>query len=191
MTRGKPRENAILKSTFELLETGGYAALTMDAVAAHAQASKATLYRRWRGKAELVKAALDSLDAEHNATVPDTGALRSDLLAVMKALRDKASAPYVAVMRDLVQAKRYDTALANLLRQHTDSEALSPFALVLDRAVERKLLPATARTGLVHDVAEAMILRQLQMEAPFDRAFMVRVVDDVLLPLLQHQRGRA
>jgi hypothetical protein len=43
----------------------------------------------------------------------------------------------------------------------------------------------------VHDVAEAMILRQLQLEAPFNRVFIARVVDDLLLPLLHMKRSRA
>jgi AcrR family transcriptional regulator len=191
MARGKPREEAILSSTIELLKSVGYVALTMDGVAAHARASKATLYRRWRGKPELVKAALDSVDAARCQVVPDTGALRSDLIATMAALREQASAPYVAMMQDLVHAARHDTALERLLHQHAETEELSPFSLVLNRAVERKQLPRSAPRALVHDVAEAMILRQLQLGAPFDRAFIVRVVDEVLLPLLRGKRSRA
>lgn len=189
MARGKPRENAILSSTIELLGELGYAALTMDAVAARAHASKATMYRRWRGKPELVKAALDSLDADHNATIPDTGALRSDLVGVMRALREKATAPYVAMMEDLAHCARREPALAAALRSHTAAEQLSPFAVVLQRAVARKRLPSSAPTALVHDVAEALILRQLNTASPFDDAFICRVVDDVLLPLLRRKRG--
>ena len=51
----------------------------MDAVAAAARASKATLYRRWNGKVALVIDALISQKAPHD--VPDTGSLRGDLLA--------------------------------------------------------------------------------------------------------------
>jgi len=191
MARGKPREDAILRSTLELLEAGGYAALTMDAVASHARASKATLYRRWRGKPELVKAALDSLDAARARAVPDTGALRSDLLATMATLREQAGASYVAMMQDLVHASRHDSALASALRHHAKTEELSPFTLVLNRAVERRQLPARAPRALVHDVAEAMILRQLTLREPFDQAFMVRVVDEVLLPLLASEKSPA
>jgi hypothetical protein len=146
------------------------------------------MYRRWRGKPELVKAALDALDARDNAAIPDTGALRSDLVAVMEAMRDKASAPYVAMIQDLVMSSRRDPALAALLRAHVEDDELSPFHAVLLRAVERKRLSADAPTELVHDVAEAMVLRQLQTGAPFDDAFIARVVDDVLLPLLRRKR---
>ncbi len=190
MARGKPRADAILTATIELLAETGYAALTIDAVAARAHASKATVYRRWRGKPALIKAALDSLDAEHNAAIPDTGALRSDLVSVMQAMRDKATAPYVAMIQDLVHSARRDLALAAALQSHTEAEQLSPFAIVLRRAVARKRLSAAAPTALVHDVAEAMILRQLQTASPFDDAFISRVVDQLLLPLLRQKRSR-
>ncbi len=184
MVRGKAREEALLTATIQLLTSVGYEALTMDAVAAHARASKATLYRRWAGKAELVKAALDSLDETDNDAIPETGRLRSDLLAVMHALRDKASASYVRLLQDLVHAARRDPQLAQLLRAHTEANELSPFDVVLRRAIGKKQLSSKAPLELVHDVAEAMILRQLQLEAPFDDAFVLRVVDGVLLPLL-------
>ena len=190
MVRGKAREEAILSSTIALLGELGYDAITMDAVAARAHASKATMYRRWRNKAELVKAALDALDAKDNSLIPDTGALRSDLVAVMRAARDKATAPYMAMILDLVVAARRDPALAASLRAHIEDEELSPFRVVLQRAVQRRALPAGAPTELVHEVAEAMISRQLQAGSPFDDTFILRVVDDVLLPLLGKKRRR-
>jgi AcrR family transcriptional regulator len=190
MVRGQPREDALLRATIELLGEVGYEALTVDAVAARARASKATIYRRWRNKAELVKAALDSLDAEHNAAIPDTGALRSDLVAVMAAVREKATGAYVAMINDLIVAARRDEALAAALKSHVENEALSPFQAVLCRAIERGRLPADAPAGLVHDVAEAMVLRRLQTGAPFDDAFIDKVVDGVLLPLLRRRKRK-
>src|SRR5205814_8700474 len=89
VVRGEQREQALLAATVHLLAEVGYQALTMDAVAARAQASKATIYRRWRNKAQLGKAALDRADAAYNAAVPETGSLRGDLLAVLAALREK------------------------------------------------------------------------------------------------------
>src|SRR4249919_3462855 len=53
------RETEILDATLELLATAGYDRLTMDGVAAAAKASKATLYRRWTSKAELVIDAIE------------------------------------------------------------------------------------------------------------------------------------
>jgi AcrR family transcriptional regulator len=184
MVRGKPREDAILAAAREELLATGYANLTMDAVAARARSSKATIYRRWRNKAQLVKAVLDGLDADDGAAIPVTGALRSDLVAVMRAIRRKASAPYVAMITDLVLASKRDAALAQALGEHVDDESLSPFHEVLARHFSQK----QADFQLIHDVAEALVIRQLQ-RGPLNDAFIRRVVDRVLVPLLEAGRG--
>ena len=162
----------------------GYPALTMDAVAARANASKATIYRHWRNKAALVRAALDAYDAEQNSVIPDTGDLRRDLLAVLEMLRAKASDRFNAIVSSLVAASRHDRELAATLREHIDDEELSPFHDALHRAIGRGDLPPDTDTALIHDVAEAMILRQLQIGSGLDDAFATRLVDDVLLRLL-------
>ncbi|MFE3059232.1 TetR/AcrR family transcriptional regulator [Nocardia sp. NPDC059239] len=187
MVRGQQRVDAILAATVELVAERGYPALTMDAVAARANASKATIYRRWRNKAELIKAALDAHDAQQNADIPDTGSLRGDLVAVLETLRDKASDQIAAMIEGLIAAMRHDPELAAALREHTENEELSPFHDALHRAIARGELPGDTDTELIHDVAEAMIMRQLQIGAPFDAAFIGRLVDDVLLVLLQHR----
>jgi len=183
VVRGKEREDAILAAVIELVAEVGYAGLTMDAVAAKARASKATIYRRWRNKAQLVKAALDAYDARQNEGLPDTGELRGDLYAVMRTLRDRASESYLAMINGLIAAAKHDEELATALREHVANEELSPFLVSLQRAVDRGELPPDADSELVHDVAEAMIMRQLST-GTFDEEFIARVVDDVLLVLL-------
>src|ERR1700759_5179485 len=54
------REEEILDATVAVVAELGYDRLTMDAVATAAKASKATLYRRWSTKAELVVDAVSS-----------------------------------------------------------------------------------------------------------------------------------
>ncbi|ONI79503.1 TetR family transcriptional regulator [Actinosynnema sp. ALI-1.44] len=185
MVRGEERERAILDATTELVSEVGYQAMTMDAVAARARASKATIYRRWRNKAELVKAALDVHDAEFNLTIPDTGELRADLVEVVRAARNKATDRFLGLLNALISAARYDPELAAALREHQEDDELSPFAACLQRAVARGDLPPDVDMTLVHDVAEALIMRQLAIDVPFDDAFIARVVDRVLLPLIQ------
>jgi AcrR family transcriptional regulator len=179
MVRGKAREDAILHATLEQLAERGYDALTIDEVASRASASKATIYRRWRNKAELVRAALDALDARE-AEIAETGSLRSDLLAVVDGLRQKATARYLAMIQDLMLAAKRDPALAKELDEHVATEQLSPFHRVLERHVR----PDAVDFQLVHDVAEAMVLRQIQAGKRLDPAFARRLVDDVLLPLI-------
>ncbi|MEV6608038.1 TetR/AcrR family transcriptional regulator [Kutzneria sp. NPDC051319] len=184
MVRGKEREDAILAATIELVGEVGYGALTMDGVAARAQASKATIYRRWRNKAQLVKAALDAYDARQNEAILDAGELREDLYAVMRALRERVSGSYLAMINGLIAAAKHDPELDAALQEHVADEELSPFLVSLQRAVDRGELPADADSELVHDVAEALIMRQVTTGV-FDEEFIRRVVDDVLLVLLR------
>src|SRR4051794_16666540 len=78
--RGRPRSStadaAIRQATVDLLHKEGYADLTMTGVAALAGVSTATLYRRWRSKAELVISTLEVMSPREE--LPDTGSLRAD-----------------------------------------------------------------------------------------------------------------
>ena len=74
------REAEILDAALELLASSGYDRLTMDAVASAAKASKATLYRRWDTKAELVVDALSRAKGAPQLEPIDTGSLRGDLI---------------------------------------------------------------------------------------------------------------
>ena len=71
----------MLAVTLRLLQEHGYDGLTVDAVASAARASKATVYRRWPSKAELVLAAFIE-GVRQVAVPPNTGTLRGDLLTV-------------------------------------------------------------------------------------------------------------
>ncbi|MCP2338936.1 TetR/AcrR family transcriptional regulator [Actinomadura rupiterrae] len=83
---GRPRsaekDAAILRSALELLASHGYTRMTLDQVAAAAGVSKSTVFLRWKTKADLLTAALESvrmMDAP-----PLTGDVRSDLVAILE-----------------------------------------------------------------------------------------------------------
>jgi AcrR family transcriptional regulator len=86
--RGRPRseaaDRAILRAATDLLAERGLAGMSMEEVAARAGVGKATVYRRWRSRGAL---ALDAFMAEFQALqpLPDTGTLRGDLLAALRA----------------------------------------------------------------------------------------------------------
>jgi AcrR family transcriptional regulator len=184
-TRGKPRERAILSAVIDLLGEAGYEAMTMDAVAARARASKTTIYRRWPGKAELVRAAVDAYVAGRVLSVCDSGGLRGDLLAVMRAMRGHLTPEFLAMMSGLVHAMRADRELAGSLRSLFEEDSVSE--QIVGRAVARAELPPSAAgklAHLMHEVIEAQILRQMMTSGALDDAFASHVVDDIVLPLL-------
>ncbi|HEV2258790.1 MAG TPA: TetR/AcrR family transcriptional regulator [Streptosporangiaceae bacterium] len=209
--RGEPRERAILSAVISLLGETGYEAMTMDAVAARAHASKTTIYRRWPGKAELVRAAVDAhitsrvlgtRDARardddgtrdgstRESGTRDAGSLRDDLLAVMNAMPGHLTPEFMAMMSGLVHAMRTDPQLAASLRSLFDRDAVAEH--IIGRAVRRGELPAAAAgplARLVHEVIEAQIFRQLMTGSGLDSAFAVHVVDDIIMPLLAGSAG--
>jgi AcrR family transcriptional regulator len=174
-----------LTAVISLLGEAGYEAMTMDAVAARAHASKATIYRRWPGKAELVRAAVDAHIAGRVPVDRDTGSLRGDLLAVLQAMRSHLTPEFMAMMSGLVHAMRTDSELAGRLRSLIDQDPVAE--QIIGRAVRRGELPAAAEqklASLVHEVIEAQLFRQLMTSAELDAAFARHVVDDVILPLV-------
>src|SRR5688500_6383330 len=73
-SRDPSRDGVIRAAILRLLADVGYGALTMDAVASEAGVGKATIYRRWRTKQDLVVDTISDLNRAE-ATPPDTGSL--------------------------------------------------------------------------------------------------------------------
>jgi AcrR family transcriptional regulator len=83
---GRPRsaraDLAILEAAIECFITDGFRGMSMDGVAARAVVGKATIYRRWNSKEELVVDAIASLKED----LPDfdTGTVRTDVIALTR-----------------------------------------------------------------------------------------------------------
>jgi AcrR family transcriptional regulator len=184
--RDQEREEAILRAALELLAEIGYDQLTMDAVAARARCSKATIYRRWPGKAELVTTAVRRQAAVAHAA-PDTGGLRSDLLEAVAAMRTSLVNQDAARIIGLMAAMRRDPALAEVVRDQVLASKREVFGAVVARAVTRGDLPATADHELLAEISSALLLSRLLVTGePLDPAFEQHLVDAVLMPVLQH-----
>ena len=100
-----PREAELLEVTLRLLQQEGYDGLTLDAVAATARASKATVYRRWPTKAELVLAAFIE-GVRQVAVAPETGTLRGDLMQLAEVCCDQAREHASTMRAVLVEVSR-------------------------------------------------------------------------------------
>ena len=86
--RGEELEAALLEAAWEELAEVGFAKLTMESVAARARTGVAVLYRRWPRKDDLVLAAIRHYGRTRPIDIPDTGSLRGDLIALMRAVSD-------------------------------------------------------------------------------------------------------
>ncbi|MDQ2727200.1 MAG: TetR/AcrR family transcriptional regulator [Actinomycetota bacterium] len=185
--RDESRHQAILDAAIELVAEVGYDRMSMDAVAARARASKATIYRRWPGKAELVVEAVHCCVEQDAADLlPDRGSLRADLLALLEHIRTGLEGTNGDLMFGLALAARSDPELGRVLREQLFEDKDRVAARIVERAVARREVGAGLRHGpaLVDELAPAaMIVRQLCGQ-PLDDAFLDHVTDDILLPLL-------
>ena len=179
------RELQILDATLEVLDEVGYDLLTMDAVATRAKASKATLYRRWKGKPELVVAAIMAHKGE--AVVPDTGSLRGDLLAAYCGSGGLNDPLAQSVLSAVVTAMVRDPEFAEVYRRDFIGPKVAASRAIYERARER---------GEVHPDADLSVLAPALAGIVLHRAFLLgdavtpellgRVLDEVVLPAALH-----
>jgi len=149
-TRGRPRSpeahRAILEATLDLLVEGGFRALSMDAVAALAGVGKATIYRRWRSKNELVAAAIETLSAAID--LADTGSLRGDYLALARQAMGTATTPLSTIVPRLLAEAAGDPDLHAIFLEHLVRPRRRALHTLVRRAEER----GEIRAGLDHEV---------------------------------------
>ncbi|WP_017612336.1 TetR/AcrR family transcriptional regulator [Nocardiopsis salina] len=183
--RGEALVAAILEATIAELEDHGYAALTMEKVAERAKASKASLYRRWPTRAELVLDAAYSI-APRPEIVPDGGSLREDLLYVLRRTAVTLSGPAGEALRGLMAEILPDPERTREVRAHTQGLGRQTMGEVVQRAVERgEIEPAAVRPRRL-DVGQALLRNHfLFHHEPIQDAMIVEIVDTVLLPLFR------
>ncbi len=141
---GRPRdpnaEQAILDATVAQLLEVGFGRLSVDAVAARAGVGKATIYRRWRSKDDLLHAAISRLDA--TGQVVDTGDLQSDLRTILRWLTAHFGNSNVADLMPLLVAEaRFDAGLRAV--QHSVARE--------GRGVVQQILELARRRGELRD----------------------------------------
>ncbi|MFH8796328.1 TetR/AcrR family transcriptional regulator [Streptomyces sp. NPDC017941] len=179
------REAELYEAVLDLLREVGYDGLTMDAVATRTRSSKATLYRQWGSKPELVARAL-----RHNKPVSvadiDTGSLRGDFLELVARTDDCQMERDNALMRGLFHAIHDNPELHKALRQLLIEPEITGLNALLRRAVERGEVAADnpALAYVTHMMLGGFVARELVEERTVDQAFLGRYVEAVILPAL-------
>ena len=178
------REAELYAAVLDLLREVGYDALTMDAVAVRARASKATLYRRWGSKPELVVKAL-----RHQKPVSigeiGTGSLRGDFHEMVMHADDCRMEQHTSLMRGLAMAVRGNADLLCALRELFEPETIG-LDRMLRRAVERGDIRADNPTleYVPQMLVGALVVRGLIDNQPPTQAFLTAYIDAVVLPAL-------
>jgi AcrR family transcriptional regulator len=188
--RGQPRRRgeelyaAIFEATLAELAEAGYSRLAMERIAARAGASKASLYRRWPSRAELVVAAL----GHHYGgpePAPDTGNLRDDVLALLRRGAARLNEIFGVAVRGLMAETLTDPDRTASLRANMFTSRSRLMREVLDRAAARgDISPAAVNPELV-ELAPALVDHHFLMHgAPIRDEVLTTIVDKILLPLL-------
>lgn len=177
------REAAIFDATMRMLATSGYDRLTMDAVAADARASKATLYRRWTTKADLVVDALVWLKSCMPHDVPNTGTLRGDLLSMACNEGGLTDRMPLAVFGALITAMQRDQELAEAFQNRFLAPVQQRGRIAFERAQERGEIAPDVDLELLTTVLPAIAIHHaLTRNEPVKRDFVERIIDEVVLP---------
>ncbi|MGN6246305.1 MAG: TetR/AcrR family transcriptional regulator C-terminal ligand-binding domain-containing protein [Motilibacteraceae bacterium] len=181
--RGAGRSDAILDVVVRLLAEVGYDRLTMDAVAAAAHAGKATLYRRWAGKAEMVADAIDHLDGAMAREAPDTGSLRGDMLALACDFDGYLDDRHMAVMSGMASVLPREPDLAQAFQERFVAPRKARVRAAFERARRRGEVAEGVDVELVAAVLPAMLVHRVLIGlGPADKDSIAAIVDGVVLP---------
>ncbi|WP_437546417.1 TetR/AcrR family transcriptional regulator [Sorangium sp. So ce367] len=185
--RGAELEADLLDATWEELVEVGFANLTMESVATRARTGIAVLYRRWANKDELVLAALQHRRDESPVAVPDTGALRSDLLAHLTALSDALAGFFAIAAAAAFSGLLAGTGLTpsqvrDKVMDTQKPRVRIPYQRAHDRGeIDLERIPS-AVLAMPYDLVRHDLLMDLK---PLKPARIQSIVDELFLPLVQ------
>jgi AcrR family transcriptional regulator len=168
--RGRPRSEAarraILDATIGELHERGYAAMTIEAIAARAGVGKQTIYRWWQSKADVVLDAMLDLAAAR-VRVPDTGSLEEDLRAFLVAtFRQRGQRP---ALIGLMAEALLDPVFAKQFRDRFLFARRAALRSVFERACERREVGDDIDVELLLDVVFGVLWYRLMLDhAPID-----------------------
>jgi AcrR family transcriptional regulator len=183
--RDPSRDGVIRAAILRLLAEVGYGALTMDAVAAEAGVGKATIYRRWRTKEDLV---VDTISDLHRgeALPPDTGSLEGDLRALLHSLVAVIAGETGSATLSLLSTVPHHPALAKAFRDGPLGVWRDSFSEVWERAERRgEVRPGMAGSTMSECTTALLVQRWLLTGRRVDAAYADEVLATVVLPLLR------
>ena len=144
---GRPRsteaDEAILATTLRHLSEHGYARMSIDAIAADANTTKPTIYRRWSGKEELAIAALARFQAQEQPK--PTGSTEDDLKTLLRDFQKKLLRPNgMAMIGTLLAEEQHTPKLIGLFRERIVTPRREGLLAILKTAKDRGELETDA-----------------------------------------------
>lgn len=173
---GRPRSEesrqSILRSTLKLLkQSGGFAELSIEAIAADANVGKTTVYRWWPTKAALVADAFSS-SAEEELQFPDTGSVYKDMSLQMRRLIRLFRSERGKVVAAMLAGGQSDPELLEAYRDRFLWPRRRQAYETLQRGVDRGEVPAGSDFDLILDslygpILMRFLIRHVKLEQSF------------------------
>lgn len=183
--RDHTRDPEILAAALDVLAETGYERMTVDMVAARAKAGKATVYRRWGSKEELVieaVACMKKADLDE-ANIPDTGTLRGDLVAMIRPHSIEDGERKLRIMAGLMSMVARDPDFAKAAAAAIVEPRARINQTFLQRAIDRGEISPDVDVAMIAAISPSMAFyRTLMLNKPVDRDYIVSVIDGVILP---------
>jgi AcrR family transcriptional regulator len=177
----------MLEATLMILAESGYDGLTIDKVAARVGAARATVYRRWSTKADLVLDAVAHLsqgDVELDA-LPNTGSLRGDMVAMILPQSEQDERLRMRVMAGVASLSFTEDPR---LGEAAIDAGLTPWTAAIEavmrRALDRGEFPPGDITALAAVIPMACLARAVTKQ-PITREFSLTMIDKVIIPALR------
>lgn len=188
-SRGRPRnaelDRRLTAAVLEVLGEQGYENLTFEEVARRGKSSKASIYRRWPTKRDMVLAAVKNGPAEKTSDPVELGvSLREDLLALIRRLAQTMSAADTGMALMLLQAGLEDPELCNAIEDTIGTTGARLPRLVINVAVARGELPAGVDPFVYEEVVGSVLLLRRANGLAITEEYLQSLVDFVIIPAL-------
>jgi len=185
--RDGKRDDAIQKAAIELMQEHGYERCTIDAIALRAHASKATIYRRWKNKQELLVSAV-SHHSFCSAPEFDEGNLRDDLIEMISDRIKTLKGPDGALVSVLLSAAKNDPELGKLIPTSVRDNHDDSVSHIINRGIQRGEISNDVNVDFLLELLPGIFTYRIFMtHQPVNRRFIEQLVDGVLLPSLKTQ----
>jgi AcrR family transcriptional regulator len=191
--RGAALEDAILAAAYTELTTVGYGAFSVEGVAARARTGKASIYRRWPTKQELVLDALmQALPTAHDCGIDidlddlDDSVTTTQLLhRIAGTIAGLLNSPAGDAMRAIKCEAFSDPDLARVVDERFQAPRREALVRILRRGIARGEVRPDAATELVADVLPAVLAhRVILMREPVTENVITEIMDAVMAPLI-------
>lgn len=182
--RGEELEQAILNAVWEEFQEVGFARLTVEGVARRAGTSKPVIYRRWPNRLEMMVACLTSRVPTADS-IPDTGTLRGDTIAVLTLLRERMFTAGRSAMLGILSAVSTEPEAFHTFAPQFVNHVVTLMEAVLERAASRGDIDAERLTDRLRKLPLDLARNEFLITGELGDEAVAEIIDQVFFPALQ------